>query len=80
MVFGAGPASVGADLRAWLADRTGRVVLVLAEQPLDLRRWAVTDPQGLTTTVLIEQPEYGVAIDPALFRFRDPQIFGWPEG
>lgn len=58
----------------------GRVVLVLAEQPLDLRRWAVTDPQGLTTTVLIEQPEYGVAIDPALFRFRDPQIFGWPEG
>lgn len=58
----------------------GRVVLVFAEQPLELRRWAVTDPQGLTTTVLIEEPEYGVALDPALFRFRDPQIFGWPEG
>lgn len=58
----------------------GRVVMVFAEQPIELRRWAVTDPQGLTTTVLIEEPEYGVPLDPALFRFRDPQIFGWPEG
>jgi outer membrane lipoprotein-sorting protein len=58
----------------------GRVVMVFAEQPIELRRWAVTDPQGLTTTLLIEEPEYGVPLDPALFRFRDPQIFGWPEG
>lgn len=58
----------------------GRVVMVFAEQPIELRRWAVTDPQGLTTTVLIEEPEYGVPLDPALFRFKDPQIFGWPEG
>ncbi|MEJ5230882.1 MAG: outer membrane lipoprotein carrier protein LolA [Geminicoccaceae bacterium] len=58
----------------------GRVVMVFAEQPIELRRWAVTDPQGLTTTVLIEEPEYGVPLDPELFRFRDPQIFGWPEG
>jgi outer membrane lipoprotein-sorting protein len=58
----------------------GRVVMVFGEQPIELRRWSVTDPQGLTTTVLIEEPEYGVPLDPALFRFRDPQIFGWPEG
>jgi outer membrane lipoprotein-sorting protein len=58
----------------------GRVVMVFAEQPIELRRWAVTDPQGFTTTVLIEEPEYGVPLDPELFRFRDPQIFGWPEG
>jgi outer membrane lipoprotein-sorting protein len=58
----------------------GRVVMVFAEQPIELRRWAVTDPQGLTTTLLIEEPEYGVPLDPALFRFHDPQIFGWPEG
>jgi outer membrane lipoprotein-sorting protein len=58
----------------------GRVVMVFSEQPIELRRWAVTDPQGLTTTLLIEEPEYGVPLDPALFRFRDPQIFGWPEG
>ena len=58
----------------------GRVVMVFSEQPIELRRWAVTDPQGLTTTLLIEEPEYGVPLDPALFRFREPQIFGWPEG
>lgn len=58
----------------------GRVVMVFGERPIELRRWSVTDPQGLTTTVLIEEPEYGVPLDPALFRFRDPQIFGWPEG
>lgn len=58
----------------------GRVVLVFGEAPLELRRWAVTDPQGLTTTVLLEEPEYGVTLDPALFRFHDPNVFGWPEG
>ncbi len=58
----------------------GSVVLVFAEEPLELRRWAVTDPQGLTTVLLVEEPEYGVPLDPALFRFQDPQIFGWPEG
>jgi outer membrane lipoprotein-sorting protein len=58
----------------------GRVVLVFGEAPLELRRWAVTDPQGLTTTVLIEEPEYGVPLDPTLFRFHDPNVFGWPEG
>lgn len=58
----------------------GRVVLVFAQDPLELRRWAVTDPQGLTTTLLLEEPELGIALDPALFRFFDPNVFGWPEG
>lgn len=57
----------------------GRLVLYLAESPMELRRWAVTDAQGLTTTVLLEKLRAGIQLDPALFRFFDPQVFGWPK-
>lgn len=58
----------------------GRVVVVLAENPLELRRWSITDPQGFTTTILLDELVTGRPIDPALFRFHDPNVFGWPEG
>ncbi|MCS7267543.1 MAG: outer membrane lipoprotein carrier protein LolA [Geminicoccaceae bacterium] len=62
------------------APEQGRVVVVLAERPLELRRWSITDPQGFTTTILLDELVLGRPIDPALFRFHDPEIFGWPEG
>lgn len=58
----------------------GRVVVVLAENPLELRRWSITDPQGFTTTILLDELVTGRPVDPALFRFHDPNVFGWPEG
>lgn len=57
----------------------GRVVLTLAKRPLELRRWAVTDAQGLTTTITLSQVQTGVPLDRKLFVWRDPQLFGWPE-
>jgi outer membrane lipoprotein-sorting protein len=57
----------------------GRVVLTLAKRPLELRRWAVTDAQGLTTEITLREVRTGMPLDRSLFVWRDPQLFGWPE-
>jgi outer membrane lipoprotein-sorting protein len=61
------------------ADDQGSVTLVFGEQPLALRRWTVVDPQGLVTHILLEEVATGGNIDPELFRWRDPAIFGLPD-
>jgi len=61
------------------ADDQGSVTLVFGERPLALRRWTVVDPQGLVTHILLENVETGGALDPELFRWRDPEIFGLPD-
>ena len=65
-------------VREGYADQ-GAVTLVFAEQPMTLRRWSVTDAQGLVTHVLLEEVRTGGRIDPELFRWRDPAIFGLPD-
>lgn len=50
----------------------GKVELAFGKQPLELRRWAVTDPQGLTTQILLERAEVGAEIDDKLFLLCDP--------
>jgi outer membrane lipoprotein-sorting protein len=50
----------------------GNVELAFGTQPLELRRWAVTDPQGLTTQILLERAEVGAEIDDKLFLLCDP--------
>lgn len=50
----------------------GTVELAFAKQPLELRRWAVTDAQGLTTHILLERTEIGSKIDDKLFLLCDP--------
>ncbi len=65
-------------IRTAAADQ-GRVVLTLGTDPMQLRRWAVTDAQGLTTTVVLENVRTGVPLDRSLFVWRDPKMFGWPE-
>ncbi len=57
----------------------GSVTLVFGEQPLALRRWSVVDPQGLVTHVLLEDVRTGGPLDPELFRWRDPKVFGLPD-
>ncbi len=57
----------------------GSVTLVFGEQPMTLRRWSLVDPQGLTTLILLEEVQTGGPIDPELFRWRDPSIFGLPD-
>ena len=57
----------------------GRVVLTLARDPMRLTRWVVTDAQGLTTTIALEDLRTGMELDRSLFVWRDPKMFGWPE-
>jgi outer membrane lipoprotein-sorting protein len=62
--------------RKGAADQ-GRVLLAFIERPLELRRWAVTDAQGLTTVVILEGVKLNAPIDGGVFTWRDPKIFGW---
>lgn len=62
------------------APDQGRVVLALAARPtLALRSWTVTDAQGLTTSLALENVRTGLPLDRSLFVWRDPKLFGWPE-
>ncbi|MDJ0943432.1 MAG: outer membrane lipoprotein carrier protein LolA [Kiloniellales bacterium] len=45
----------------------GRVTLVFADKPLTLKKWVVTDAQGVTTEVALIAPRVGVEIDDELF-------------
>ncbi|WP_316976006.1 LolA family protein [Shumkonia mesophila] len=53
----------------------GSLALVLADRPLELKKWMVTDAQGVTTTVSLLDARTGVAIDSKLFEFEDPTFF-----
>jgi outer membrane lipoprotein-sorting protein len=61
------------------APDQGNVVLYFSERPVELRRWTVTDPQGLQTTIILENAQYDVPMESALFRAPDPEVFGWPQ-
>jgi outer membrane lipoprotein-sorting protein len=53
----------------------GSVQLAFAEEPLELRRWTVTDAQGQATDVVLGTLETGMPLDRELFRFRNPQFY-----
>lgn len=53
----------------------GQITLVFAEDPLELQRWTVTDAQGLTTHVVLEELETDVPLDRSLFVWRNPNLY-----
>lgn len=52
---------------------SGSLTMVFTENPLALRQWTVVDQQGKTTTVTLSDLQYGVALNPNLFQYYDPQ-------
>ncbi len=48
-------------------DPQGRVTLVFGDQPLALKKWIVTDAQGITTEVALISLRAGVDLDETLF-------------
>ncbi|WP_149538397.1 LolA family protein [Siccirubricoccus phaeus] len=52
----------------------GRLTLVFAEQPMELKQWAVVDAQGRETRVSLFQAEYGGRYPSSLFEFNDPRF------
>jgi outer membrane lipoprotein-sorting protein len=68
------------DVTLVLADNpdAGSATVTFADEPLELRRWSVLDAQGLVTRVLLEDVHIDQPVDPKLFVWRDPQVFGPP--
>jgi outer membrane lipoprotein-sorting protein len=52
----------------------GSITLAFAEQPFELRRWTVIDPQGYATHVMLERLETDVRLDDELFVLRNPDF------
>lgn len=46
----------------------GALTLVFATKPLTLKQWTVLDAQGISTTVSLLGPEFGVSLDDKLFK------------
>lgn len=57
-------------IEAGAADE-GSITLFFDQDPLALRRWAVTDPQGLTTHIVLQDVELDRPIDDDLFRLQE---------
>ncbi len=52
----------------------GRITLVFATEPMELRQWLVVDAQARETRVTLSQIRTGVRFDPALFAMNDPRF------
>lgn len=50
------------------APEQGSITLIFSETPLALRQWVVVDAQGLSTTVVLEETQSNISLDPRLFR------------
>ncbi len=50
----------------------GSITLVVSDNPLVLRKWTVTDAQGVVTKVSLLGARFGMALDPELFRIKQP--------
>ncbi|MEQ8357509.1 MAG: outer membrane lipoprotein carrier protein LolA [Kiloniellaceae bacterium] len=53
----------------------GTVTLVFSDEPLTLRKWELTDAQGIQTQVSLVNPVYGEAVDPDLFKYGDLEVY-----
>jgi outer membrane lipoprotein-sorting protein len=51
----------------------GEVTILLSDQPMQLRQWTVLDAQRKQVTVTLENPQYGVPLNPNLFNWTDPR-------
>ncbi len=55
--------------------RQGKITLIFAEAPFQLKQWQVTDAKGQTTIVSLFDAHTDAKFDPNIFRDRDPHVF-----
>ncbi|MEO3427889.1 outer membrane lipoprotein carrier protein LolA [Pelagibius sp. CAU 1746] len=53
----------------------GAVTLIFSDDPLILKKWEITDPQGIETQVSLVNPVFGVEVDPDLFKTGDLEVW-----
>ncbi len=54
------------------APDNGSLTMAFTDQPLALRQWTIVDQRGHVTTVSLSQEQFGMALDPNLFVYRNP--------
>jgi len=52
----------------------GSLTLVFAAKPLALKQWNIVDGQGISTTVSLMGPQFGVPLDPSLFKVENKPL------
>ncbi|WP_419895861.1 LolA family protein [Roseomonas sp. USHLN139] len=57
------------------APAEGRITLVFAEEPMELRQWIVVDSQQRETRVTLNAMERGMPLPRGMFTFNDPTFF-----
>ena len=50
----------------------GQLTLVFSDKPLELRKWTVTDAQGVRTTVSLLGPRFGLPLAREMFDYKMP--------
>ncbi len=64
-------------LRVTLTDsddaQNGSITLIFSDNPLALRKWVITDAQGVRTTVNLADVRRDMELDPELFKFKEPE-------
>jgi outer membrane lipoprotein-sorting protein len=63
------------DVRDPDAPDSGKVTLIFSDDPLALKKWELTDAQGITTQVSLVNPQYGVKVDDDLFKTGDLEVW-----
>jgi len=48
----------------------GHLTLIFADKPLELKKWVVIDPQGVTTSVSLLSTRRDISLDPKLFHVK----------
>jgi outer membrane lipoprotein-sorting protein len=51
----------------------GKATVVLSDHPLELKKWQILDAQQKNVTVTLDDPHYGVPLNPSLFYWTDPR-------
>ena len=48
-------------------EAAGKLIMEFSEQPFELRRWVVTDANGITTSILLSDPKKGLDLANKIF-------------
>lgn len=66
--------TISVELLQTKEPESGRFVLTFSDVPLTLRKWSITDTQGISTTVTLVGPSFNVAIPRDVFVFDNTQF------
>ncbi len=64
-------------LRGEATGDLGEVTLVFADQPMELKKWIVTDAEGISIQVALIEPQFQVQIDETVFDYGDLDVYGF---